>query len=241
MAAVRSRNFSVEEVLTHDIFNDSTTVNVSERPPNCSQKLKEALGDLAREKGVEDVAFFVHACTKQVEAVLTTSNAPNGNVLATLRSPINPAPILQREARLWLAGIRRRIGGRRSVRNPYYGEIHRDTPLEIFRVIVRVVRGLDGFVEPFCFHRDNSKAIVLSFTSMRLVHELFGLLSGFSNEVVAGYFKRVFSGARKGHTASVIVNEVKDFALIYKKRSGRLVIGFNYGEWNVNGFPQHAC
>ena len=181
--------------MTHDIFNDSTTV--SERPPNCSQKLKEALGDLAREKGFEDVAFFVHACTKQVEAVLT-SNAPNENVLVTLTSPINPAPILQREARLWLAGIRRRIGGRRSVRNPYYGEINRDTPLEIFLVIVRVVRGLDGFLEPSCFHRDNSKAIVLSFTSMRLVHELFSLLSGFSKEVVAGYFKRVFFRSAKG-------------------------------------------
>ena len=218
MTAVRSRNFSLEEVLTHDIFNDSTTVNVSERPPNCFWKLKEALGDLAREKGFEDVAFFVHACTKQVEAVLTSS-ASNGNVLATLSSPINLAPILQREARLWLAGIWRRIGGRRSVRNPSYGEIHRDTPLEIFLVIVRVVRGLDGFVEPCCFHCDNSKAIVLSFTSMRLVHELFDLLSGFSNEVVAGYFNRVFSGVRKGHTTAVIVNEVKNFALIYKKRS----------------------
>ena len=55
---------------------------------------------------------------------------------------------------------------------------------------------------------------------MRLVHELFGLLSGYSKDVVASYFKRGFSGARKGHTAAVIVNEVKDFALIYKKRSG---------------------
>ena len=75
---------------------------------------------------------------------------------------------------------------------------------------------------------------------MHLVHELFGLLSGFSKDVVASYFKRSFSGARKGHTTAVIVNKVKDFALIYKKRSGKLVIRLNYGEWNVNGFPQHA-
>ncbi len=34
-------------------------------------------------------------------------------------------------------------------------------------------------MEPFCFHREN-KAIVISFTSMHLAHELFGLLSGFS-------------------------------------------------------------
>ena len=103
------------------------------------------------------------------------------------------------------------------------------------------MRELDGFVEPFCFYRDNKKATVLSFTSTRLVHDLFGLLSGFAKDALAGYFKRVLSGARKGHNTAVIVNEVKDFAFIYKKRSGKLVIGFNYGEWNINRFPQHAC
>ena len=233
---VRSRNFSLEEVLTHDIFNNEPTTD-PERPPDCSQKLREALGDLAREKGCDNVASFVDACTKQALAVLNSSE----NTQAILNKPINPAPILQREARLWLTGIHRRIGGRRSIRNPYYVEINRDIPYEIFLVVVRIVRGLDGFVEPFCFYRDNKKATVLSFTSMRLVHDLFGLLSGFAKDVLAGYFKRVLSGARKGHNTAVIVNEVKDFAFIYKKRSGKLVIGFNYGEWNINRFPQHAC
>lgn len=238
MAAVRSGNLSVEEVLARVLNDESTTV--VQQPPDCFEKLREALDELARAKGCDNVAFFVDTCTKQVQKVLNGSSEEK-TPLRLLNKPINPAPILQREARLWLATIRRRIGGRRRIRNPYYVEINRDTPLEIFSVVVKIVRGLDGFVEPFCFHHENNKAIVLSFGSMRLVHELFVFLSGYSEDVVAGYFKRGFTGARKGHTAAVIVNEVKDFALIYKKISGKLVIGFNYGEWNVNGFPQHVC
>ena len=239
MAAVRNGNLSLEDVLNQDIFNTSS----HERPPDCLGKVKEALADLAREKGCQNVEFFVDVCAEQVRAMTATFQTRNSteNVPREMSYPINPAPILQREARAWLAGIRRRIGGRRSIRNPFYGEINKDTPIELFALIVRIVRGLHGFAEPFCYHSENTKAIVISFTSMRLVNELFVLLSGLSKDVVAGYFKRSFSGSRKGHATAVLVTEVKDFALMYKKRSGKLVIGFNYGEWNVNGFPQHVC
>ena len=191
--------------------------------PDCLKKLKEALGDLAQEKGIENITSFVDVCTRQVAEVL---RADEGSLLSQdiLTTPINPTPILRREVQLWLTGIKRRIGGRRSIRNPYYGEVNRDISFEIFNVICRIVRGLHGFVEPFCFHKENKKAIIISFTTMRLVNELFALLSGLSKDVVAGYFKRTFSGSRKGHTAAVIVSEVKDFALTYKKRSGKLVI-----------------
>ena len=237
MAAVRSQHFSVEEVLRQDIFISGSTAQ-SEQPTNCFSKLKEALSDVARHEGIADAQYFIDTSTQQVKTVL--ENSRNRRGARALNMPINAAKILKRESKLWLAGIRRRIGGRRSIRKPCYGEISRDFPMEIFLVILKIVPGLDGFVEPFCFHREN-KAIVVSFTSMRLVNELFGLLSGVSKDVVMTYFKRNFSGARKGHTAAVIVNDLKDFAFVYRKRSGKLVIGFNYGEWNVNGFPQHTC
>jgi hypothetical protein len=122
----------------------------------------------------------VDVCTRQVAEVL---RADEGSLLSQdiLTTPINPTSILRREVQLWLTGIKRRIGGRRSIRNPYYGEVNRDISFEIFNVICRIVRGLHGFVEPFCFHKENKKAIIISFTTMRLVNEL-----------------------RKGHTAAVI-------------------------------------
>jgi hypothetical protein len=105
-----------------------------------------------------------------------------------MTNSINLAPILQREARLWLAGILRRIGGKTSIRNPYLY-----TQFIMFSIIVRNVRGLYGFVEPFCFHNDIKKAIVIYFTLMRFVNELFALLSGLSKDVVPGYFEQSFS------------------------------------------------
>ena len=52
--------------------------------------------------------------------------------------------------------------------------------------------GLYGFVEPFCFHSDIKKAIVIYFTLMRFVNELFALLSGLSKDVVPGTLSKVF-------------------------------------------------
>ena len=229
MAAVSKRKFMREEVLNQNMFNTDSV----EQPSDCLNNVKEALGCFAREKGCQNVGIFVNACAEQIIATLDACCSNNVNMLTT--APISPAPIIQREARLRLSAVRRRIGGKRSIRSPYYREISRDMPVEIFSVIRRIVRGSAGFVEPFCFQNENKKAIVISLTSMRLVNELFVLLSGMSKDVVAGYFKQSL-GSRKGHTAAVIVSDVKDFAIIYKKRCGKLVIGFNYGGWNVNGF-----
>ena len=124
---------------------------------------------------------------------------------------INPAKLLKEESRIWLMGIRRRLGGKKSIRNPYYGEITRVTPHAFFATMMRTVRTLDSFVAPFCYQVKNKKAEVISFTSMRLLNELLVLLSGLSKEDVAAYLRRSFSGRRKGQTAAVIVNEVKDF------------------------------
>ncbi|XP_046848907.1 uncharacterized protein LOC124442450 [Xenia sp. Carnegie-2017] len=96
--------------------------------------------------------------------------------------------------------------------------------------MMRTVRTLDGFVAPFCYQVENKKAEVVSFTSMRLLNELLVFLFGLAKEDVAAYLRRSFSGRRKGHTAAVIVTEVKDFVFMYKTRPGKLIIGFNYGK-----------
>jgi hypothetical protein len=72
--------------------------------------------------------------------------------------------------------------GKRSIRNPYLF-----TQFIMFSIIVRIVRGLYGFVELCCFHSDIKKAIVNYFTS---INELFALLSVLSSkDVVPGYFE----------------------------------------------------
>ena len=165
---------------------------------------------------------------------------PNKMAEATLMEPIYPASLLQDKSRSWLKAIHRRLAAKKSIQCPYYVEICKDFHYEIFNVIATIVRRSDGFVEPFCFHGNNNKAETICFTSVRLVNELFVLLSKFTSKTVAGYFKRDLGGSRKGHSAAVIVSDAKDFVFSYKKRTGKLLIGFSYREWNVNGFPPHT-
>ena len=94
-------NFSLDEVLNQDILNNDCV----ERPVDYLQKVIEALGSFTREKICQNVAFFVDECVR-------SSWFSELNVPREMTNSINPAPILQREARLWLAGIRRRIGAR---------------------------------------------------------------------------------------------------------------------------------
>ena len=49
------------------------------------------------------------------------------NVL--LSSQINSKTCLAHESSLWLAGMFRKLGGRRSIRQPFYGEIHCNIPV----------------------------------------------------------------------------------------------------------------
>jgi hypothetical protein len=68
------------------------------------------------------------------------------NVLREMTNSINPAPILQREARLWLAGIRRRIGGKTNIRNPYLY-----TQFIMFSLIVKLFGVCTDLLNHFVF------------------------------------------------------------------------------------------
>ena len=145
------------------------------------------------------------------------------------------------EARLWLTAISRRLSGRRTIRNPFFSEISRDIPYQMFAFLVKLVNSTPEYCPPFCYHALNKKGEVISFSSLRLVVNFLVLLSRFSTGKVAMYFKRTLAtGSRRGHKVSVITSDEKDFAFIYKHRQGKLVISFYFGEWNASGFPQHV-
>ena len=123
--------------------------------------------------------------------------------------------------------VHRRLSSKRSAQNPFYTEITRDIPYDIFVVFRHVVRSMPGFCSPFCFVSTNKKGEVVSFTNICLVVELLALLSGHSEEEIAAtYFKRNLSGVKSGHKVNVIASEAKDFVFFYKKRQGKFFIGF---------------
>ena len=97
----------------------------------------------------------------------------------------------------------------------------------MFTFLGRLVKSTPEYCPPFCYYALNKKGEVISFTSLRLVVDFTVLLSRFSADKVAMYFKRTLApGSRKGHNVSVITSDEKDFAFIYKHRQGKLVISF---------------
>ena len=135
--------------------------------------------------------------------------------------------------RLWLVLIKRRLSGRQKIRNPFNGECQRDVPCAIFEALKAAVHSsdLDEFNEPNCYISSDRKASVISFTSLTSVVNLFTVLSGYTCMEVKQYFARNLKSNGK---AGLIVNQVKDFALIYKYKKGQLIINFNFGIWNAN-------
>ena len=51
------------------------------------------------------------------------------------------------------------------MRNPFYAEITRDVPCGIFSILLRMMKGIDGFCEPFVNFGRNKKGEVVSFTT----------------------------------------------------------------------------
>lgn len=153
---------------------------------------------------------------------------------------IDAGSVFRSESFIWLEGIYRRMAARRSIRRPYYSEIKRDIPKEIFLVLVQSIERHKSqiFNPPNCYVARNKKAIVVSFTSIISVKNF---LSSLSSKDVTGYMERTLAGYRKGHRVNVLVTDTKDFALTYYIRKGQLIISFNFGEWNAYGFPQHDC
>ena len=154
-------------------------------------------------------------------------------------SNINTGILYNQESLLWLRGIYRRLAGRRSIRRPYYSEIIRHIPVEMYLVLTQTLRQDKSpmFSEPKCYIAENKKGMVVSFTAFESVLLFLRLLA--KGEVL-GYLKRTLTGKRKDHITRLIVSPTKDFALTYSFRKGVLIVSFNFGEWNPMGFHNTA-
>ena len=111
----------------------------------------------------------------------------------------------RQESLLWLRGIYRRLAGRRRIRRPYYAEIIRHIPEEMYLVLTRTLKKAHNpmFKEPRCYISGNKKGMVVCFTSLESVQ----LFLGFVNKGdVLGYLERKLSGKRKDHFTRLVVS-----------------------------------
>ena len=139
-----------------------------------------------------DAEFFVNSGVSMLVPLYEISRrgvAGTPQAAHLLKSNILASTILRSESRLWLEAIYRRLA-RWRIRTPFQAEITRDIPHEFFGVFCRVIKSTEGFAEPFIPVVANSKTETVSFTTLRLVKQLFSVLSGLSEREVVQHFKR---------------------------------------------------
>ena len=165
---------------------------------------------------------------------------PNFDAIVFLKTtPIYPRQLLIGESSIWLAAIRRRLTGRRRIRQPFTSKIQRDMPVEIFNILVNVVEKL-GFNRPPCYVERNSKAVVIAFSDLAATTRFLSTLSAITvKELTDSFLTRQLAGRKSGSSSAVLVSEEKQFSLTYFIRRGQMEIFFYFGEWNSYGFPQH--
>ena len=156
------RMFSTNEVLEQvSVSSDPQSLAESEE----EQRIRAALSDMSKQSGLLSSEFFVSAGVKVISPILRLAKVPVNRPAEILSTLLNPASIFQHEAKVWLSAISRRLSGRKRVRNPFYGEIRRDLPFELFTVLARLVKATPEFCEPFCYCCRNKKAKIF-----RLLH-----------------------------------------------------------------------
>ena len=245
-----AETFGVEEAIER-IFSKEYDVMVEESEEEqesntaigSREEIRKCLNSFQGSTGFDKEMFTSVGEKVLLPLINLCKSEPNTIEKVLQTTSINAACLLQHDSQLWLAAIHRWLAGRRSVRHPYYAEIHRDIPVDLFTALSHSITVTKDpkLGEPMCYIKGNSKGKVVSLTDIKSVIYLLTLLSGKLQEEVTFYLKRTLGGARKNHKTKVLVSQEKDFGLIYCYNKGQLTISFNYGEWNSFGFPQHNC
>ena len=84
-------------------------------------------------------------------------------------STVNAAVIFRGESQLWLQRIRRKLAGERSIRHPYYCEILREIPAEMFNILAQSLTTSE-LREPYV--AGNKKGKIIYFTFLPLLKSI---------------------------------------------------------------------
>ncbi|CAB4030880.1 Hypothetical predicted protein, partial [Paramuricea clavata] len=144
-----AERFSVEEVI-NEVFKDGSSANGTDlaegESDDCEKSIDKRLAELlAKFDGGKNFNKAVFVKTAE-EMLLPLANVcqlkeSDPNVVSLtqtlLSSSVNAAVIFRSESLLWLQRIHRRLAGKRSIRRPYYCEICREMPVELFNILAR--------------------------------------------------------------------------------------------------------
>ena len=143
-------------------------------------------------------------------------------------------PMITREVLMWIKTIHRRMVASPRARNPWFIEIKRDLPQEIFCVIKDAV--LSG-ISAFGVSVEDS---VVKFNHKNRLYRDLSKFCCLTKCEIQNRLKKNFGARHKDFKAEVLVDNNKPFLVTYDKRGMRVIVSCHYGCWNNFGYGFHC-
>jgi len=227
--------FTVEDVL-EEVVTESGVEGNEEDVPSLAEVLKSSVQEFYPLRStVDSFTAFRDEAMQALEGVYRNHRVGLlDDSEKILDKPVNVRPAIAAEIMLWLKSIYRRMTGSPRAQNPWYIELRRGIPKEIFMVII------DACSKSPTNFGISVESSLLKFThKKRLIRDL-SKLAGVSATLVRDKLKKVFKGRREGCKAELVVSNEKPFVLTYDERNLKIVLKCHYGYWNELGYGFHG-
>ena len=133
-------------------------------------------------------ALFVNTSRRMLLSLATMCQEKKETEAPQLFRTLCSSTVNAAESQLWLQRIHRKLAGKRSIGHPYYCEIRREIPAEMFNILAESLTTSE-FREPYCYVAGNKKGKIISFTFLPLLKQFLCSLSGKSVDEINQYFE----------------------------------------------------
>ena len=230
-----SASLTVKQVL-EECLNDGSAVDNSIEPV-CSVEdaIKGSVNTFyPLRQLLDDYSGFRVEARSCLEDVFKKHDAQINNMERVLLSRVSVWPMITSEVLMWVKCIKRRMLATPKARNPWYIEIKRDLPQEIFKHMKDAIK---TGVSAFGVSVEDS---IVKFTKKKRLLRDFSKFSGLTQSEIKTKMKKTFSGNRKNSKAEVLVDEKKPFTICYDQKRLQVTVKCHYGCWNEFGYGFHG-
>ena len=217
-----SESFSLEQVL-EEVCSNSSDVGNSEPDYSLEDVIKWSVNKFyPLRRLLDDYSTFSVEASFCLENVFKRNEARRSNMDRVMFSTTSVWPMITAEVLIPKA------------RNPWFIEIKRDLPQEIFQHIRDAVKkGVSAF-------RVLVEDSMVKFTQKKRLFRDFSKFCGVTQSDIKTKLKKTFSGNRKNFRAEVLVDDHKPFTIPYDRKRVQVIVTCHYGCWNNFGYGFHS-
>jgi len=219
-----------------DVCSEINENEVEEEAPTLSEVVERSMEEFRPLKRSIDVfsAFQEEASTSLVEVYRRHEVGYFDARERVLNKPVKVGPIIAAEIMFWLKSIRRRMTASPRARNPWFIELKRALPKEIFVVLQEAV-----LQSPSMFGISVEGLAIKYCEKKRLIRDL-AKLAICDTSVIKEQTIKHFKGKRQGCRAEVVVSVEKPCILFYNEKRMEVEISLYYGYWNELHYAFHG-